>query len=665
MNSEISYTTSLSDLPEKSGNDLGTIQYVNGLVNFIKDASAPITIALQGEWGSGKTSLMNKLHNNLCGENQPFIGVTVNTWEFSMLSSPEMTVIRIIEYIIDCIAQNNKDLKDRAKKIITGIGNFALGFGKEAAKIAVGENGAKIIEGLGLRTHFSDFNETSSFTISELRKEIRKAIDKAVQDTDENDKKSNGKKGIIIFVDDLDRLNPPLAVEILELLKNIFTLDKCIFILAIDYDVVVKGLKPKFGEMTDKNEREFRSFFDKIIQVPFSLPVSSYQPNDFIMKSLLKIKFISPSDLDDPQLINPINGIVENSVGKNPRSIKRLLNTLSLLSCIASAGENKESDFSKSRNGRIATFAIVAIQICYPKIYRMLTESPNFTSWNDSLLTKFNIKIEDKSFEESSDWRIILEKICEPDNFMSTHLSGIISLLEIIQHNIGIPKRSQSDNEDNDEFSARLKSIIDKSSVTRISDSSSVPSVDIRLLIDTLQKNVADRIKSMRPDIPQIKLRPITHKGGVFVYFPNGERFGVTFTPVVKPVKIALEILLELKVPVPKRMIGADWESIFSDSIVKKTLDGFDSYLAPLLKNTYFFESRTFREAGNIMFPTFTEEQKYRCSKGWQDGYISGMTSYWINLRSAFQFEEDKVINIIAGLLITAYDYLLATKNWK
>ena len=29
---------------------------------------------------------------------------------------------------------------------------------------------------------------------------------------------------------------------------------KCIFVLAIDYDVVVKGLKPKFGELTDKND---------------------------------------------------------------------------------------------------------------------------------------------------------------------------------------------------------------------------------------------------------------------------------------------------------------------------------------------------------------------------------------------------------------------------
>ena len=40
----------------------------------------------------------------------------------------------------------------------------------------------------------------------------------------------------------------------------------CVFVLAIDYDVVVKGLESKFGKKTEENEREFRSFFDKIIQ---------------------------------------------------------------------------------------------------------------------------------------------------------------------------------------------------------------------------------------------------------------------------------------------------------------------------------------------------------------------------------------------------------------
>lgn len=62
--------TSLSDIPfHASVNDFGTERYVNGLIKFIRNSSAPITIALQGEWGSGKTSLMNRLDKVLrpCG----------------------------------------------------------------------------------------------------------------------------------------------------------------------------------------------------------------------------------------------------------------------------------------------------------------------------------------------------------------------------------------------------------------------------------------------------------------------------------------------------------------------------------------------------------------------------------------------------------------------
>ena len=80
--------SSIADIPLSSTtNDFGTERYVDGLVKFITNSAAPITIALQGEWGSGKTSLMNRLYNDLCTEGKDFIGININTWECSMLSS--------------------------------------------------------------------------------------------------------------------------------------------------------------------------------------------------------------------------------------------------------------------------------------------------------------------------------------------------------------------------------------------------------------------------------------------------------------------------------------------------------------------------------------------------------------------------------------------------
>ena len=40
---------------------LGTDKYLESRIRFIKTAQMPTTIAIQGEWGSGKTSMMNQI----------------------------------------------------------------------------------------------------------------------------------------------------------------------------------------------------------------------------------------------------------------------------------------------------------------------------------------------------------------------------------------------------------------------------------------------------------------------------------------------------------------------------------------------------------------------------------------------------------------------------
>ena len=100
-------------------------------------------------------------------------------------------------------------------------------------------------------------------------------------------------KRFVIFVDDLDRLEPTTAVQILELLKNVFDVPHTVFVLAIDYQVVVKGLKSKFGEPTEENEWEFRAFFDKIIQVPFLMPMAKYKLGNYIARLLAGIQYFN------------------------------------------------------------------------------------------------------------------------------------------------------------------------------------------------------------------------------------------------------------------------------------------------------------------------------------------------------------------------------------
>jgi len=43
----------------------GVEKYISGLSEFIKECNTPMTIAIQGDWGSGKTSMMNMIKGQL------------------------------------------------------------------------------------------------------------------------------------------------------------------------------------------------------------------------------------------------------------------------------------------------------------------------------------------------------------------------------------------------------------------------------------------------------------------------------------------------------------------------------------------------------------------------------------------------------------------------
>ena len=45
--------------------ELGVSSYIEALVKFVKTTDTPMTIGIQGEWGSGKTSMLNQIRNSL------------------------------------------------------------------------------------------------------------------------------------------------------------------------------------------------------------------------------------------------------------------------------------------------------------------------------------------------------------------------------------------------------------------------------------------------------------------------------------------------------------------------------------------------------------------------------------------------------------------------
>lgn len=446
--------SSIIDIPRQyNQNDLFGIQvYQDALIKFIQMTDTPITIALQGEWGSGKTSLMNQLRYNLCDvDDAAYFPVWINTWQYSLMQSPSQSIIAILEGIIGQIGELSPNHKwDESKKKIGGL------FKKMAtvsAKVAVGTIG---VDSGAVDDLFAGGNGDS--TIVQLKNEISKLIATSLENNPH-------KQGFILYIDDLDRIDPPVAVEILELLKNIFDLKHCVFVLAIDYDVVIKGLKPKFGELTDKNEREFRSFFDKIIQLPFSMPVASYNVDAFLIDALNEIEFFTKEELSNSTLTETLSEITFLSVGSNPRSLKRLTNTLSLISII-NESLAKTSQEVQTTKDKTLNFALVCMQIAYPYIYNQLTDEADFKSWNEGLAAKLKLRqlteaeknSLDATDEFDSEWEKVLFRMCQKEIYLSNRVFSVSGLLNKIAELVN----------DDEHLGEVISSVIELSAVTNL-----------------------------------------------------------------------------------------------------------------------------------------------------------------------------------------------------
>ena len=379
---------------------LGINDYAQALQTFIENTDTPMTVGIQGEWGSGKTSLMNKIWKELEGieKNTRYESIWINTWEHSLLKSPEEALISIVNEISQKISLLNPK-NDKAKKIIATGKKVFSGVLKVAAGVTMGVAGKEVADDL--------LYGQADNSIKQLRADLEDFINSTIDDTSTSEIKNISK--IVFYIDDLDRIEPKDAVKILELLKNIFSLKHCVFILAIDYQVIIKGLKDKFGEKTEENEREFRSFFDKIIQLPFTMPISKYSVSEYVLSLLEEIGFIDDKDQLPEERIEDI---LRFTIGGNPRSLKRLINSLSLIN-ILNQVRDKKDEKEIIKDDSLLIFALMCCQVAYPKIYDLISLKPNVKEWND----EFAAEITQKKEELDPIFKDIFDKVRESEDF--------------------------------------------------------------------------------------------------------------------------------------------------------------------------------------------------------------------------------------------------------
>jgi len=126
---------------------------------------------------------------------------------------------------------------------------------------------------------------------------------------------------LVVFIDDLDRCNDEIVIQVCEAVKLYLDAPGLIFVMACDLSVLARDV----AESARGGVGEGRAYLEKIIQVAYRIP----KPRDESTGTLIDDygKRSGTSDLINDDMIKNI--LIEDT-GRNPRRIKRIINSFVL-----------------------------------------------------------------------------------------------------------------------------------------------------------------------------------------------------------------------------------------------------------------------------------------------------------------------------------------------
>jgi uncharacterized protein YjbI with pentapeptide repeats len=342
--------------------------YSNAIVNIIKNSHPKFSIGVFGDWGTGKTTLINSVDKALQTD-RDLVKIRLEASRYKREMFPLVSLLKSIAYTLPA----EKEFENLKQKLETS----AINFLKRTPDILT-----SIIS-----KYASEEDEISHEMINTFKKELNSKIQliaeldrdtiyfdgfKEIKKEIRNLRVDNPAFRIVIFVDDLDKCSPGKAFEILEMIRVFHDIEGFIYIIGISHDMIVKLSKVGNSESSIDGER----YIKKLIQVPITLPKWSNQDIVRLVKDLIKKGMIHDKFKD---VVDKNIELISVAIDNNPREIKRFLNNFFVACEIFSSKKNfeaKELIFSSKKNFEAKELLVVqAVHLRWNKFYNILVKS--------------------------------------------------------------------------------------------------------------------------------------------------------------------------------------------------------------------------------------------------------------------------------------------------
>lgn len=228
-----------------------------------RDQLDPLCIGIHGPWGSGKSSFVNLIAEQLqklppspihSSADAPWV-MRFNPW---ILSGQDQLVSYFFNELISFLQSKNENGADRALTVVV---DKLLEYRSTIETIALAEPISSLAVKIGMAgLALWKNNKEAPTNIYELKKHVEKALG------------SNGenelpkfKHHIVIIIDDIDRLLAKEMLVMFQLVKSIADFPNITYILVYEQDMLLRSLKK---EQTGKP----CEYLEKLIQVSFPVP---------------------------------------------------------------------------------------------------------------------------------------------------------------------------------------------------------------------------------------------------------------------------------------------------------------------------------------------------------------------------------------------------------
>lgn len=280
-----------------------------------------MVIGLEGPWGSGKTTLLNFLRAELKRTKPENVHViTIAPWLSGDMSNLVGSLIEPMADILDNAELAQTAGLAKARKKSSDLGDLLRGYGAKTGRMLAPAArfaeyfvpGAKVAgDAFELGSQYLEQSQRTP-TTAETKANISSKISKL-------------DIGFVVILDDLDRLEPTQALEVVRLIRSVADFPKIAYLMCYDREILSQAIK--IGLRVDDGDL----FLQKIVQLTFSIPLP--EPFDlranFLSKALDIFEEVTGTPADD-ELLGDLKSAVdrEGSPLRTPREVKLALNGL-------------------------------------------------------------------------------------------------------------------------------------------------------------------------------------------------------------------------------------------------------------------------------------------------------------------------------------------------